>query len=307
MIVAITGANGFIGRHLVQRFTHAGWTTRAITRRDFATGAVDDLTRGADVVVHAAGATRAPSVAQLRESNVALTQRMLDVARAAAVRRFVFISSQAAGGPAATLAAPVDENATPSPVEPYGQSKLDAENAVRTASGMATAIVRPAAVYGPGDRDFLAMFKLARRGAAIHPGNRDHWLSIIHAHDVADAVLTCATSTTAIGQTYFFANDEPVQWAELFRLGAECAERTLRLDVNVPEPIVKIGAAIGDLTAAVTGRASLFTSGKVALSKPAFWICSNLKARRELSFSPKIDLRRGLGETYAWYRANKWL
>jgi nucleoside-diphosphate-sugar epimerase len=193
------------------------------------------------------------------------------------------------------------------PVEEYGQSKLDAEAVVRAASKIETVIVRPAAVYGPGDRDFLAMFQLAQRGVAIHAANRDHWLSIIHVQDVCDAVFLCATSPISGGQTYFLANRDPVQWADLFRISAECAERTLRLDVNVPEPVVRMGAAIGDLAATVTGRASLLTSGKVALSRPEFWVCSSEKARRDLSFSARVEPSRGFAETYAWYRSNKWL
>ena len=72
MIVAVTGANGFIGQHLVQRFSSAGWEARAVVRRDFDTNGpgVERRFEGADLVVHAAGATRAPSVAGLRESNV---------------------------------------------------------------------------------------------------------------------------------------------------------------------------------------------------------------------------------------------
>jgi nucleoside-diphosphate-sugar epimerase len=307
MIAAITGANGFIGQHLVRRFVDAGWETRAIVRRDFESGKLKELFAGASVVVHAAGATRAPTTAELRASNVALTEQALDVASASDVSRFVFISSQAAGGPASSISTPVTEEMPALPLEAYGQSKLDAEAVVCAASGFETVIVRPAAVYGPGDRDFLAMFQLAQRGVAIHAANRDHWLSIVHVRDFSDAVFLCSTSPIAVGQTYFIANRDPVQWAELFRLGAECAERTLRLDVNVPEPVVRLGAAIGDLAATVTGRASLLTSGKVALSRPEFWVCSSEKAQRDVSFSARVELSRGFAETYAWYRSNKWL
>jgi dihydroflavonol-4-reductase len=307
MIAAVTGANGFIGRHLVRRFMEAGWETRAIVRPDYESGKLVDLLRGVDVVVHAAGATRAPSVAKLRASNVTLTKRTLDAAVSAKVERFVFFSSLAATGPARSLSAPVTEATMSSPVEAYGRSKLDAEQLVSGSRAIEAVIVRPAAVYGPGDRDFLTMFQLARHGAALHPGNREHWLSIAHVDDVVDATLVCSTSPTAVGQTYLLANEHAVQWAELFRLGAECAERTLRLDVSIPEPAVWLGAAFGDLVAAVTGHASLFTSGKVALSRQQFWVCSSEKARRELSFSPRVELRRGLADTYAWYRANEWL
>jgi nucleoside-diphosphate-sugar epimerase len=307
MIAAVTGADGFIGRHLVRRFVDAGWETRPVVRKDYEQGKLHEVLRGAAVVVHAAGATRASAVEKLRASNVDLAKRTLNAAVEGGVSRLVLVSSQAAAGPATSLSTPVDEDTPPAPVEAYGQSKLDAERVVLQMAGIETVAVRPAAVYGPGDRDFLALFRLATSGMAIHPANRNHWLSIIHADDVADAVLACSTSNVAAGETYFVANDEPVQWRDLFILGAKCAERRLWLDVSVPEPVVKVGAAIGDLAAAVTGRASLLTSGKLALSRAPFWVCSSRKARRDLSFSPQVELQRGFAETYAWYRANTWL
>src|SRR4051812_7186906 len=100
MIVAITGANGFIGEHLVRRFGDAGWDVRSVVRRDVELDRLPSCFAGADVVVHAAGATRSPTVAQLRESNVGLTARVIDAAQSASVRRVVFISSLAAAGPA---------------------------------------------------------------------------------------------------------------------------------------------------------------------------------------------------------------
>ncbi|MGE5101218.1 MAG: NAD-dependent epimerase/dehydratase family protein, partial [Deltaproteobacteria bacterium] len=100
MIVAITGANGFIGYHLCERFAASGATVRAIVRRDLDGSSIQEMLAGADVVVHAAGATRAPTRALLRASNVTLTQRIVDLARRANVSRFVFVSSQAAAGPA---------------------------------------------------------------------------------------------------------------------------------------------------------------------------------------------------------------
>ena len=81
MIAAITGANGFIGRHLVRRFDEAGWETRPVVRRDLDSDGVERLFAGADVVVHAAGATRAPTHTQLRASNIGLTRRVIEAAR----------------------------------------------------------------------------------------------------------------------------------------------------------------------------------------------------------------------------------
>ncbi len=278
-----------------------------MVRRDFATGDVDRLVAGTDLVVHAAGATRAPTVGELRQANVELTARVVDAAKAGGAKRLMLISSQAAAGPAPSLDAPVTEDAAGAPVEPYGRTKLDAETIVSAQRDVPAVIVRPSAVYGPGDRDFLALFRLAARGLAIHPANRSQWISILHVGDLSDAVLQCAELPEAAGRVYFVANDVPVQWSELFRLGAKCAGRTLHMDLELPETIVSVGAFLGDFAARLTGHASLATSGKVALSKPHFWVCSNARAKRELCFAPLIDLRDGMRETYAWYAAHGWL
>lgn len=307
MIVAITGANGFIGQHLCERFTERGDVVRPIVRRDLEMPSIQEQFDGVDIVVHAAGATRAPTRAMLRASNVDLTKRVLDLAQRAKVARFVFISSQAAAGPASFVDAAVTEDMSPAPIEAYGRSKLEAEKLVRAVAHMSWVIVRPAAVYGPRDRDFLAMFRLARCGVAVHAANREQWVSIIHARDVADGVVRAATMPEAAGGTFFLANDAPVQWAQLFRSAAGVTHRNLFVDVEIPAWLVDIGAAGGDVLARVAGTASLLTSDKVALSKPRFWICANGRAKRELGFAPTVGLQEGFTETYAWYRTHGWL
>jgi nucleoside-diphosphate-sugar epimerase len=307
MVIAVTGANGFIGQHLVRWFEAAGHKARGIVRRDFELGRLRDCLTGVDVLVHAAGATRAPTVGALRESNVVLAAQVGEAASAANVERIVFVSSLAAGGPAAAPDKPVTGNIPPAPIEAYGQSKLESERLLMDSSGVPAVVVRPAAVYGPGDRDFLALFRLARRGVAIHPGNRDHWLSIIHVSDLAEGILRCASAPEAIGRIYCLANDEPVRWADLFQMAASCAGKTLRFDLEIPAAIVRAGAVLGDAAARVTGRAGLLTSRKVALSAPRYWICSTEQAARELDFTARTTLQQGLCDTYGWYLDHGWL
>jgi Nucleoside-diphosphate-sugar epimerases len=309
MIVAITGANGFIGQRLVRGFTDEGWQARAVVRHDFELGdqQLERCFDGADVVVHAAGATRAPTRRTLHESNVRLTSRTADAARRAKVGRFVFLSSQAAAGPASSYERASAEGDEPAPIEAYGRSKLEAERLLHSMSELPCVIVRPAAVYGPGDRDFLSMFRLARRGVALHPGNRDKWISIVQVDDLTRGVMRACVDERAVGRTYFLANDEPIQWGALFGACAASAEQHLKLDLEVPAALVALGARIGDAIARITGRAGLLTSEKVALSGPPYWVCSNARAKEELGWSPSVGLENGLRDTYRWYVANGWL
>ncbi len=306
MIAAITGANGFVGQNLAQKFAGSGWEVRPVVRADFERAAVEELFAGADVVVHAAGATRAPSVAELRASNVGLTQRVISAAKSAGVGRVVFISSLAAVGPSVSWDQPVSETTPASPVEDYGQSKLDAELVVQS-SGLRFTIVRPAAVYGPGDGDFFELFRVARHGLAIHAANREQWISIIHVRDLADALVKAASMDEAIGRVYCLGNAKPVQWAELFPIAAKCAGKRVRLDVEIPSSVVSVGARVGDTMGRLSGKVGLWSSGKTALAKQRAWVCSSDRARRELLLGPETPLERGFCETYKGYLEQGWL
>src|SRR5262249_35676705 len=271
MLVAITGANGVMGRNLTRHFEREGWTVQSIVRRDFERDLFDRKVFKADVVVHAAGATRAPTRGQLVASNVILTARVMDAARPGKGGRVGFLSFEAAAGPSHSADRPVSEDPDPAPVEAYGRTKLHAEQLVREATDVPSVILRPAAVYGPYDRDFIAMFRLARRGVAMHPANRDQWISILHVDDLARSVLVASTRREAIGGTFFVANDRPTQWRDLFQQVALVTGRRIRTDIEVPAWLVRAGAFAGDAVARVTGRAGLLTSGKVALTQPPYW------------------------------------
>jgi nucleoside-diphosphate-sugar epimerase len=295
MVIAVTGANGFIGRRLCHAIESEGESARRVVRADFVNEKLVERFSGADVVIHAAAATRAPSHADLWRSNVELTRQTIEAARAAGVRRLVFVSSQAAAGPARSLAEPVTEADAPIPIEEYGRTKLAGERLVAEARELEAVIVRPSSVYGAGDRDFRVLVALARRGVAIHPGNREQWISIIHVDDCVRGILAAARMPEAVQRTYFLANDAPVQWGELFRLAAAANGRSrLWLDVEVPAALVEAGAVVGDVLARLSGTAGLLTSEKVKLSRAPYWVCSNARAKRELGFVQQKMVTEGL-------------
>ena len=188
MIAVVTGANGFIGRHLCATLVQRGHETRPVVRADFTDNRFEQIVDGADVLIHAAGATRAPTRAKLRASNIDLTRRVLDVAKKAGVRRFVFVSSQAAAGPARSLAHPTREEDEPAPVEEYGVSSATPSGSFGTvvcrqrSSARRRCTVRATATS-------VRCSRSPHRGMAIHAGNRDQWISIIHVRDCVDGIL----------------------------------------------------------------------------------------------------------------------
>jgi nucleoside-diphosphate-sugar epimerase len=326
MIAVVTGGSGFIGRNLVDRLLRDGHTVRCLVRRpegalgppkverhvvtyaDPATLMSTAAFEGADVVFHLAGATRAPSTTAFRDANVTTTRNILGALVARRLRpRFVYVSSQAAAGPAASPQRPVDESDPVRPVEEYGRSKADAERIVEGFNDrLVTTIVRPCAVYGPRDRDFLALFRLAARGWAVLPGVRDHWLSLLHVDDVVDGLLRAGVTERAAMRTYFLASRNAVQWSTVVDAMALAARRRLRV-VNLPQWLVASSAEAGELVAALTGHVPLANRSKVALGRQPYWVCSAARARDELGFQERVTLPEGIRETYLWYVTHRWL
>jgi nucleoside-diphosphate-sugar epimerase len=327
MTVIVTGAAGFIGGRLVGALASAGEEVRCLVRRpgaiespagsrfhlaDFRRadlGVADSVFENVDTIYHVAGATRAVSAAAFHEANVAITERLLARAsRRGAAPRFVYISSQAAAGPTPAGQGALTEEDLPLPIEAYGRSKLAAERAVLGASNkLPVTILRPVAVYGPGDRDFLSIFRLVRRGLAIYPGIRDATVTTIFIDDLVRGVIAAAHAPAAVGGTYFMGRQQSATWRAIYQSAAEIAGRQRLREIDIPLPLVRIGAIAGDLFGLLTRHPPLLTNGKAALATPRFWTCSSARAQRDFGFVATTSLHDGLRATYDWYLRNKWL
>ena len=324
MIAVVTGSSGFLGRNLVERLLRDGHTVRALVRpnggsapagcerfvvdyRRFATLVNTPAFEGADVVFHLAGVTRANRPRDFRTGNVEPTRHVLGALVARRLRpRVVFVSSQAAAGPAASLRHPVTETDPPRPVEEYGRSKLEAERVVLGfADRLPITTVRPCAVFGPWDRDFAIMFRLARRGILVYPGTRQHWLSILHVDDVVDGLVLAAASERAICRTFFLASDDPAQWSTIGKEIARACGGAVEL--NLPRSVVSATSLVAELVGRVFDTVTLANTNKAALSKDPFWVCTAERARSELGWVPGRSLPEAIRDTYLWYDANGWV
>ena len=328
MIAVITGSTGFIGRHLVDALLEQGAEVRALARPETPRGGrdprigyweadlLDDrsvrespIWTGATHVFHLAGMTKARTLDQFRGGNVFPTANVLAAlaGRGARPPRVVLVSSQAAAGPASAADAPVRESDRPLPIEAYGRSKLQAEQAVvRYRDSLPVTIVRPSSVYGPGDRDFLNVFRQERRRVALRVVPRDHLLSLVHVRDLARALLLAATSPAAIGRTYFVADETPVSWGALYDAIDEVVG-SHPISLRVPSPLLQLVARGGDLVSTVTGRPSIVNRNKAAMARPRWWVCDSSRARDDLGWRAEVPLLDGLRETYTWYVEARWL
>lgn len=293
MILAVTGGTGFVGGALIDRALAAGHRVRALTRRpqpdrpgvtwiagDLANPG--DLCVGADAVVHVAGAVNAKDRAGFAAGNVVGTETIVAAARAAGVTRFVHVSSLVAREPE---------------LSNYGWSKAEAERVV-TASGLGWSIVRPPAVYGPGDLDQRDLFRAAKLGVAVMPPPGR--MSAIHVGDLARLLLILATAPADHALYEADGPDGPITHETYFReIGAAVGRRPLPLPL--PGAVLKLAARIDG---ALRGDKARLTMDRVAYMTHADWGADPAKAPPPGLWKPDMSLKRGMADAVRWYRAN---
>lgn len=303
--VAVTGATGFLGQWIVDALTGAGLSVRALTRRPQAeqegvtwiTGDMDDtdaLTRlldGSTAVIHAAGVIKALDRQTFFDINATATARLADLAaNMATPPRFVLISSLAAREPH---------------LSPYAASKRAAERALeRRRDRLPCVILRPTAIYGPGDKETLGLFRAADRGVLPAPAPSRR-ITLIHAADVAAAVLCALSEPTPAPGPFALHDGTPggYDWPTLATLFSEAVGRPVR-PLRIPGPVIRAAGMAGALWAACTRRAVMLTVTKVPEICHPDWSCEPLSLP---GFTPQYVGSDGLKATVSTLRSQKLL
>jgi nucleoside-diphosphate-sugar epimerase len=299
--IAVTGGTGFVGSHFLRIAAEAGYEIRALTRGwkppedsiEWVEGALDrteslhKLCGGADAVVHFAGAINARDRAGFERINAAGTAAMIDAARRAKVRRFVHISSLAAREPQ---------------LSDYGWSKAKSERLV-AASALDWTIVRPPAVYGPGDRETLELFKMARRGlVALPPRGR---FSVLHVEDLCRLILSIIEEPETIGETYEPDDGREGGWEHRHfarTLGRLYGRRAATL--AMPRPVLRVASRLDRLFR--RGGAKL-TPDRVSYYCHPDWVAAAARQPPAALWAPQVRTQTGLRDTADWYRKQGWL
>ncbi|MBC7792665.1 MAG: NAD-dependent epimerase/dehydratase family protein [Clostridia bacterium] len=328
----VTGANGFVGAHLVAELLTRGYRVKALVRKtsdvtnikhdavELVFGdvtAMDALTvamNGVDVVFHLAGITKAYASAEFNRVNV---QGTANVMTAAATRdegppRVVHVSSIAAAGPCASDVASSESDAC-HPVSRYGESKAQGEVRVRAlADRVPSSIVRPPIVYGPRDRDVFELFKMAAGGWVVQAGFTPRRFSIVHVHDLVRGLCLVAERGQTLSQTdlsrgvYYIADDGPYLWGELGKAAASGFGRSARV-VRVPDAVTFGAAYFGELIGKIRKKPFVLNLDKAREGTAGHWYCSSDRARNELGFAILHPLATGFAETAHWYKENGWV
>ena len=319
----VTGSTGFIGRRMLAHPALDGDRVRVLLRPESpvrpmpdgveavraAFGDPEALGRavtGVDRIIHLAGVTKGKDEASFDEGNVLPVRSLLEAVKNhnPALRRFVLVSSLAAAGPASEGEEGVRESDAPHPVSAYGRSKLRGEEAALSFAGdVPLTIVRPPAVYGPGDRDVLQVFRMLGKGVLVTAGNaRRQRFSMIHVDDLVRGIMQAARSDASAGRTYNITSSSAWSWGGLVEAARPALgfRRVLRL--SLPAPLVMLlGTVVGGV-ASLLGRASILNRDKAVELLRDYWVSSPRRAQEELGFTSEITPEEGIAGTVAWAR-----
>jgi nucleoside-diphosphate-sugar epimerase len=245
------------------------------------TRALQQLTADCAVVIHCAGAVRGNSQADFDRVNVAGTANLLTAINAQARRpRLLLLSSIAAREPQLSW---------------YARSKREGEKLLEQFADLDRVVLRPPAVYGPGDKEMLPIFQWMHRGIALVPGSPEARTSLIHVSDLVGAIIACLQSEGANRQTFTLCDGKPdgYSWREIAGIAADYWSRPVHL-WRVPRWLLDGIAALNSRTAGITGRAPMLTPPKLRELRHNDWVADNSAITAATGWAPKIGLRRGL-------------
>jgi dihydroflavonol-4-reductase len=292
--VAVTGASGFIGRHVVGALNARGDLAIPV-RRPFESTLTETF-RGVDAVVHLAGVVSAVHERDYWIGNVDATRTVATAAAAAGIR-MVHISSLAAAGPA-PASAPRTEDDPPAPITTYGRTKLEGERVLLSIAGLESIILRPGVVYGPGDRAMRPLFRFARAGFMPLVGSPSAAYTFIYIDDATRAILA-ALDRRSSGGVVFLGHAEPVSPGQLLQAIRETVGSSGRI-VAIPRPAIRAAALAGDLWGNLTGRPTLIDTRRFAELYSEGFVCRVDRMRERLG-EARVDLREGLARASSWY------
>jgi nucleoside-diphosphate-sugar epimerase len=322
--ILITGANGFLGSRLCRTFASRGFAVIAGVRKTADLTLLDGVTvsyrygditdadslaemvTGCDYVIHNAGIVKARTREAFFAVNAGGTRAICEaiIKSGGSPKRFVQISSLAVSGP--SLGKPVRESDSPNPITTYGHSKLEGERiALEYSKQFPVTVVRPAGIYGPGDRELFSFFQAGARGLRVYLGNSSRKIQIVHVDDVCDATYLATTKEVASGEIFHVAEQTAYRMEELVDMVASaCGKRGIPL--AIPGWILHGAGAVSETIYRMAGRVPMLTKEKAG-ELLASWEVSIDKARDVLGFESHIPFPIGASGTYDWYVAHGWL
>ena len=311
LLIAVTGSNGFIGQHLSSFILEVGLPLREIKRTGvggvFGIASIDSATdwsealSGVDVVIHCASRVHvlhdqvADPLAAYRAVNVAGTQRLAIQAAQLGVKRLIFLSSIKVNGEGTRSGASFNGLSPAAPLDPYGISKLEAEQALHQVSaqtGLEVVLVRPPLVYGPGVRaNFLRLLRLVQRQIPLPLGAVHNQRSLIYVCNLVSFLAACALQPVAAGRTFLIADAEPLSTPELVQ--------QLALALKTKPRLLPVPPSLLSLLGRLSGKQAEFSRLTGSL------VIDPSEAFQSLNWQPPFSTAEGLQITADWFLASQ--
>lgn len=332
--ILITGASGFIGSFLVEKALDKGYETWAGIRRSSSREYLQDerirfidlnfadkgkLTKQLqdfksehgkfDYIIHNAGITKCLNPDDFDRVNYEFTVNFINALQAAdcAPDKFILMSSLSSFGLGDEINyTPIKLTDKPNPNTAYGISKLKAEQYLQSSSDFPYIILRPTGVYGPREKDYFLMLKTVKSGLDVGAGFKPQHLTFIYVKDLVQATFLSIESDV-VNRDYFVADGDVYTDKAYTRMVKEAIGRKHVLSIKVPLFLLKIISIIAESFSKITKKPSTLNRDKYKIMKQRNWECDIKPLINDLGFSPDYNLKRGLTESIAWYRDQKWL
>ncbi len=318
----ITGANGFIGSHLVKYLLEQGWSVNALVRKGsdlsrinslpakiyygdlFSTDVIREGMQNCGYIFHVAGIIDARKPDEFYRVNMNGTEHLVSIAEELKdrIRRFLYVSSISVMGPSSKNSV-LNEHSPLRPVSDYGKSKREAEIAVLK-SRLKWTIVRPTNILGTGQKELFAILSTLRYGLKPLIGKREAQTTICFVDDLVRGIVLAAQGEVSLGKTYIIASQE----AYSFRFLLDTAARILgrRLCMPVPFAALYLLAVLSRNLANVTGKRPFIDPVKLTQTRRDYWFHDSSRIKRELGFRTEIQAEEGLSAIIEYYRENNW-
>lgn len=325
MKILITGATGFLGGQVATACLEAGHSVSAFVRSSSRTEALEaqhiecvrvDLEQAdtmaphlkqMQAIVHCAGGGKVIHTRDFYRGNVDTTQALLQAVKKAGalLEHFVLVSSLAAHGPA-SKGLPSHENMPPGPITHYGRSKLMAERiAQKYTKHFPVSILRPPALYGPGDTRFLMMYQQILSGVFPLPPGQNQ-MSMLYGADCVSAIMACLHHPHSHGGVYFIEDGHIYNTSQLVQTIAQSLKTQVKC-LPVPIGVLKGIALVSESLSQLKQTPAFLTRDKIKDMQQSHWLCSSEKIRSELDWLPEIGLEEGIDHTTAFYQNQGWL
>jgi len=323
--VALTGATGYTGGHVLKALLARGDEVAVLARPSSAArlrdsgarvvegdlgdeGALRRLVERASGLVHVAAVYRTAGHpdSYYRDVNVDGTRRLVEIAAAGGVKRFVHTSTVGVHGD--VKHPPADEEAPFAPGDIYQQTKVEGERVAlehHGRYGLEVAVVRPGAIYGPGETRLLKLFRAIARGRYAIVGSGRPYYHPVYIDDLVQGFLLALDRPEAAGQAFIIAGPRYATQTELAEVIARHTGGRV-LPFHVPAWPLQAAGAVCEALCVPLGIEPPLHRRRVD-----FWVKSRAftieKARQRLGYAPRFDLEDGVARTAAWYREAGWL